>query len=171
MYSKKDDPKRPQKVAGRMFDIIELRLLLQKTCSYRHRAACFKCICSLFCVFIAPLYIYSILYFNLTLFTFFCSPIYIRRYFCPFYVFPPAVFAFSSFPPSPFLFFFSGTMQLDYNGRLSLTQFEKLVQPLVDRMDAPVLKALEEAGVTKEQLGSVEIVGGSTRCVVFMKKA
>lgn len=30
-------------------------------------------------------------------------------------------------------------------------------------MDAPVLKALQEAGVTKEQLGSVEIVGGSTR--------
>lgn len=55
--------------------------------------------------------------------------------------------------------------QLDYNGRLSLTQFEELVQPLVGRMDAPVLRALQEAGVTKEQLGSVEIVGGSTRQV------
>lgn len=53
--------------------------------------------------------------------------------------------------------------QIDYNGRLSLTQFEALVQPLVERMDAPVMRALEEAGVTKEQLGSVEIVGGATR--------
>ncbi|CAM9604172.1 unnamed protein product, partial [Laminaria digitata] len=52
---------------------------------------------------------------------------------------------------------------LDYNGRLSLKQFQGLVEPLVKRMDVPVLKAMKEAGVTKEQLGSVEIVGGSTR--------
>lgn len=52
---------------------------------------------------------------------------------------------------------------LDYNGRLSLKQFQALVEPLVKRMDVPVLKALKEAGVTKEQLYSVEIVGGSTR--------
>ncbi|CAB1106414.1 HSP70 [Ectocarpus sp. CCAP 1310/34] len=52
---------------------------------------------------------------------------------------------------------------LDYNGRLSLEQFEALIKPIVDRMDAPILKALADAGVTKEQLGSVEIVGGSTR--------
>eukprot|EP00752_Nemacystus_decipiens_P011694 g10378.t1 len=52
---------------------------------------------------------------------------------------------------------------LDYNGRLSLEQFEKLIKPVVDRMDAPILKALNDAGVTKEQLGSVEIVGGATR--------
>lgn len=64
--------------------------------------------------------------------------------------------------------FHLSTPQLDYNGRLSLTQFEKLVQPLVDRMDAPVMKALQEAGVTKEQLGSVEIVGGSTRQVTVV---
>ena len=54
-------------------------------------------------------------------------------------------------------------MQLDYNGRLSLKQFEALIKPVVDRMDAPILKALEDSGVTKEQLGSVEIVGGATR--------
>lgn len=53
--------------------------------------------------------------------------------------------------------------QLDYNGRLSLKQFEELIKPVVDRMDAPIMKALEDAGVTKEQLGSVEIVGGATR--------
>ncbi|CAM9292853.1 unnamed protein product [Ectocarpus sp. 12 AP-2014] len=52
---------------------------------------------------------------------------------------------------------------LDYNGRLSLKQFEALIKPIVDRMDAPILKALADAGVTKEQLGSVEIVGGATR--------
>ncbi|CAM9772641.1 unnamed protein product [Scytosiphon promiscuus] len=52
---------------------------------------------------------------------------------------------------------------LDYNGRLSLQQFETLIKPVVERMDAPILKALKDAGVTKEQLGSVEIVGGATR--------
>lgn len=53
--------------------------------------------------------------------------------------------------------------QLDYNGRLSLQQFETLIKPVVERMDAPILKALKDAGITKEQLGSVEIVGGATR--------
>lgn len=55
------------------------------------------------------------------------------------------------------------TKQLDYNGRLSLKQFEELITPIVKRMDAPIMKALADAGVTKEQLGSVEIVGGATR--------
>lgn len=52
---------------------------------------------------------------------------------------------------------------MDYNGRLSLEQFEKLIKPVVDRMDDPIMRALQDAGVTKEQLGSVEIVGGATR--------
>ncbi|CAM9352873.1 unnamed protein product [Pylaiella littoralis] len=52
---------------------------------------------------------------------------------------------------------------LDYNGRLSLKEFEELITPIVNRMDAPIIKALSDAGVTKEQLGSVEIVGGATR--------
>lgn len=54
-------------------------------------------------------------------------------------------------------------VQLDYNGRLSLKEFEELITPIVNRMDAPIIKALSDAGVTKEQLGSVEIVGGATR--------
>lgn len=57
---------------------------------------------------------------------------------------------------------------MDYNGRLSLEQFEKLIKPVVDRMDAPILRALKDAGVTKEQLGSVEIVGGATRYIQCM---
>ncbi|CAM9320236.1 unnamed protein product [Ascophyllum nodosum] len=52
---------------------------------------------------------------------------------------------------------------VDYTGRLSLKKLEELIEPLVKRMDGPVLKALKEAGVTKEQLGSIEIVGGATR--------
>ncbi|KAG5189610.1 heat shock protein 70 [Tribonema minus] len=51
----------------------------------------------------------------------------------------------------------------DYNGRLTLEAFEKLIAPLVARLDAPVLQALKEAGVTVDQLDAIEIVGGATR--------
>ena len=64
-----------------------------------------------------------------------------------------------------FCFDYKIKRQVDYTGRLSLKKLEELIEPLVKRMDGPVLKALKEAGVTKEQLGSIEIVGGATRRV------
>ena len=51
----------------------------------------------------------------------------------------------------------------DYNGKLSLETFEGLIAPLVARMSAPIEQALSEAGVTRQELEAVEIVGGSTR--------
>ena len=51
----------------------------------------------------------------------------------------------------------------DYNGKISLEAFEKLITPLVQRMSAPVEQALKEAGVERKDLEAVEIVGGATR--------
>lgn len=57
----------------------------------------------------------------------------------------------------------------DYNGKLSLETFEGLIAPLVARMSAPIEQALSEAGVTRQELEAVEIVGGSTRVPAVKK--
>jgi heat shock protein 4 len=41
--------------------------------------------------------------------------------------------------------------------------FEELAQPLLDRLQAPMERALQMAGLTKEQIESVEVIGGTTR--------
>jgi len=51
----------------------------------------------------------------------------------------------------------------DLNTALSLEEFERRVQPLLARLEAPITQALAEAGVTSEQLANVEVVGGGTR--------
>eukprot|EP00624_Nannochloropsis_granulata_P001996 evm.model.NODE_19466_length_64249_cov_18.424255.11 len=51
----------------------------------------------------------------------------------------------------------------DLNTALSLEEFERRVQPLLARLEAPITQALAEAGVTPEQLANVEVVGGGTR--------
>ena len=52
---------------------------------------------------------------------------------------------------------------IDLNVNLSVDEFEKRVQPLLARLEAPIRQALEEAGITPEQLANVEVVGGGTR--------
>jgi len=52
---------------------------------------------------------------------------------------------------------------LDFNCKLEASKFEEMVQPLLDRLIAPLQRALDEAKLTVEQLSSVEIVGGGTR--------
>lgn len=52
---------------------------------------------------------------------------------------------------------------LDFGIKLEAAKFEELVQPLLDRLIAPLQRALEEAKLTPTQLSSVEIVGGATR--------
>lgn len=52
---------------------------------------------------------------------------------------------------------------LDFNIKLEAPKFEKMVQPLLDRLIAPLQRALDEAKLTPDQLSSVEIVGGATR--------
>ncbi|EWM30307.1 heat shock protein 70 [Nannochloropsis gaditana] len=51
----------------------------------------------------------------------------------------------------------------DLNTALSLEEFEKRVQPLLARLDGPIMQAMAEAGVLPEQLANVEVVGGGTR--------
>jgi heat shock protein 4 len=52
---------------------------------------------------------------------------------------------------------------LDFGGTLQASEYEQMCQPLLDRLQAPIARALEEAKITAKCLSSVEIVGGSTR--------
>lgn len=52
---------------------------------------------------------------------------------------------------------------VDANGSLTREEFEKLIAPLLNRFNGPLEAALKQAGITKEQIDSVELVGGSTR--------
>jgi heat shock protein 4 len=52
---------------------------------------------------------------------------------------------------------------IDFSGTLTRDVFEATCQPLLDRLEAPIQQALLEAGITREQLIDVEIVGGATR--------
>ncbi|MBC7869271.1 MAG: molecular chaperone DnaK [Chitinophagaceae bacterium] len=49
------------------------------------------------------------------------------------------------------------------NVTLTRSQFEKLSAPLVERLNGPVKQALTDAGLTKEQIDEVVLVGGSIR--------
>lgn len=60
--------------------------------------------------------------------------------------------------------------EYDYNGRIELATFEEAIAGLLGRLEGPVLKALENAGVEKSQLSSVEIVGGATRVASVKRK-
>ena len=46
---------------------------------------------------------------------------------------------------------------------MTRAQLEKLVAPLVERTKEPCLKALKDAGITKEEIGDVILVGGMSR--------
>ncbi|KAG6956756.1 hypothetical protein JG688_00011265 [Phytophthora aleatoria] len=51
----------------------------------------------------------------------------------------------------------------DYNSQVTLEEFETLIEPLLKRLDAPIERALADAGIDKAHLVNVEIVGGGTR--------
>jgi len=51
----------------------------------------------------------------------------------------------------------------DFSITLKLDKFEELVAPLLARLTPPIAAALEEAGLSREQLSTTEIVGGGTR--------
>ena len=55
----------------------------------------------------------------------------------------------------------SGPKHLQMN--LTRADFERLVDPLVERVRGPVLKALEDAKLNPDQIDEVVLVGGSTR--------
>lgn len=52
---------------------------------------------------------------------------------------------------------------IDASSNLKREKFEELIAPLLDRTAAPLQQALAEAGLSKEEIDSIEIVGGSTR--------
>ncbi len=52
---------------------------------------------------------------------------------------------------------------IDASSSLNRESFEKLVEPLLERIPIPLQSALTEAGLTIDQIDAVELVGGSTR--------
>ncbi len=56
--------------------------------------------------------------------------------------------------------------------QISLTRdlFEDLVKDLVDRLEGPVLQALEDAGLSPGEIDDVLLVGGSTRIPIVQRK-
>jgi heat shock protein 4 len=58
----------------------------------------------------------------------------------------------------------------DLNCKLSLEELESRVAGVIAKLEAPILSALAEAGITREQLSDIEIVGGSSR-VQCVKRA
>ncbi|KAF9549886.1 adenyl-nucleotide exchange factor sse1 [Mortierella hygrophila] len=51
----------------------------------------------------------------------------------------------------------------DVSSMMKRTEFEELAQELISRVEAPLQKALEDAGLTVDEIDAVEVVGGSTR--------
>ncbi|GJN93471.1 hypothetical protein Rhopal_006528-T1 [Rhodotorula paludigena] len=52
---------------------------------------------------------------------------------------------------------------IDASSTMEREQFEELIAPLLERATAPLEQALAASGLTKEDIESVELVGGSTR--------
>lgn len=52
---------------------------------------------------------------------------------------------------------------IDASSQLKREDFEELIKPLLDRIDVPLKAALEQSGLTKDQIHSIELVGGSSR--------
>ena len=52
---------------------------------------------------------------------------------------------------------------IDASSRITREQYEQLIAPLLERINAPIQQALADAGITLEQIDSIELVGGCTR--------
>lgn len=52
---------------------------------------------------------------------------------------------------------------VDASSRLTREQMEGLIGPLLDRVQGPIVKALEMAGLAPEQIDTIELVGGTSR--------
>ena len=53
--------------------------------------------------------------------------------------------------------------------KLTRSQFEDIIRPLLDRIKGPVEQALKDAKVTKDEIDEVILVGGSTRVPAVKK--
>lgn len=52
---------------------------------------------------------------------------------------------------------------VDVRGMLTRQELEELVQPLLDRVQVPLEQALKDAGLAKEDIDIIELIGGCTR--------
>lgn len=52
---------------------------------------------------------------------------------------------------------------VDASGRISREDYEKLIAGVLDRITAPIERALADSGLTLEQIDTIELVGGCTR--------
>jgi heat shock protein 4 len=52
---------------------------------------------------------------------------------------------------------------VDASSMINREEFEELAKELLDRVEAPLARALEDANLTKEEIHSIEVVGGTTR--------
>ncbi|GMK56531.1 hypothetical protein CspeluHIS016_0303710 [Cutaneotrichosporon spelunceum] len=52
---------------------------------------------------------------------------------------------------------------IDATGALTRAEFETMIGPLLDRFQGPLDAALKQAGLSKDKVDSIELVGGSTR--------
>ncbi|KAI0663667.1 heat shock protein [Cubamyces menziesii] len=52
---------------------------------------------------------------------------------------------------------------IDASSRLTREDYEQLIAPVLDRLEAPLKQALAESGLTLEQIDAVELIGGCTR--------
>lgn len=59
---------------------------------------------------------------------------------------------------------------IDVKGKFTRKEFEELCQPLLQRLEPVIQKALSDAKITSEQLHSVEITGSGTRALVVQNK-
>lgn len=59
---------------------------------------------------------------------------------------------------------------LDFSITLKADKYEAMVQPLLDRLAAPIQQALAEAKLQASDMASVEVLGGSTRIGCFKQK-
>jgi heat shock protein 4 len=59
---------------------------------------------------------------------------------------------------------------VDASSRLKRDQYEELIAHVLDRIPAPIQRALEGSGLTIEQVDAIELVGGSTRIPAVRSK-
>jgi heat shock protein 4 len=56
---------------------------------------------------------------------------------------------------------------VDVRGMLKREELEELIKPMIDRITVPIEQALAEAKLTKDDIDTIEMVGGSTRVPAF----
>ncbi|KAI0665859.1 heat shock protein [Trametes maxima] len=59
---------------------------------------------------------------------------------------------------------------VDATSRLTREEYEELIAPVLDRLEAPLKQALAESGLTLDQIDAVELVGGCTRIPAVRRK-